>query len=418
MISEHASMGSAILGTTTIRLFVSSTFSDFTAERTLLQQEIFPALRDLCRQDGFRFQPIDLRWGVSEAAGTERETLAICFDELERCRALSPDCFLLIQLGDRYGSYILPPVIAAGVVLRLLPYCSPEERTAFDAAYRLDENAVPPHYVLLRAEGPEQAEDEAVRQVLVRAGRAAGLAEEERLPFEASATHREIQLGLLGTPLDTAADRGVLCAVRTFSGQLQGAETGRFVEHDAARAAQVRQLTAAVLDRLPSAQVLHYAVEWPDEQGSAFDADALAEQYRSLLLPKLEAVIAARTAARMVAAAQGHDATELANAAFAAQRAARVEGRETELARLAAYLADAQGAGLPLVVTGPAGSGKSTLLAEAAKRAAVAQPGAALVVRYLGVTPGTNTLVELLENLRGAMAQAYGEPESFATLDE
>lgn len=68
-----------------IRLFVSSTFSDFKAERTLLLYDIFPALRDLCRQEGFRFQPIDLRWGVSQEAGKVGRTLAICFEELRHC---------------------------------------------------------------------------------------------------------------------------------------------------------------------------------------------------------------------------------------------------------------------------------------------------------------------------------------------
>jgi hypothetical protein len=59
---------------------------------------------------------------------------------------------------------------------------------------------VPAEYVLRRAAGPEREDDARLRQVLVRASRAARLGEVERLPFEASATHREIQLGLLGTP--------------------------------------------------------------------------------------------------------------------------------------------------------------------------------------------------------------------------
>jgi hypothetical protein len=113
--------------------------------------------------------------------------LRICFDELERCRALSPDCFLLIQLGARYGSYILPPSIPLSLAERLLAQHSPEEQARFNAAYRLDENAVPPEYVLLRAEGPERAEDEILRRALVRAGQSAGVSEEERLLFEGSA---------------------------------------------------------------------------------------------------------------------------------------------------------------------------------------------------------------------------------------
>jgi tetratricopeptide (TPR) repeat protein len=406
----------AVVGTT-IRFFISSTFADFQTERTVLQQSVFPELRRLCAQSGFRLQPIDLRWGVSEEAGTDRQTLRICFDELERCRSLSPDFFLLIQLGNRYGSHILPPEVPGALVSHMISHFSPEERRGFDAAYRLDENAVPPAYVLLRAEGPEQTEDEALHQALVRASRAAGLSEVERSPFEASATHREIQVGLLGQPAGALRDQGALCAVRRFAWQPNGPDAQTFVERDDERAARVRALTETVLGRLPPAQVLRYEVDWRDGEGPVFDETALARSYLGLLRPKIEAVIAARTKARAAAAAQGRDETAIANTAFEAERAARVEGRELELARLATYLAGKSGSG-PLVVTGAAGSGKSTLLAEAAKRAAAAQPGATVLARYIGVTPSTGSLVELLNDLRRAIARACSQPEPVALSDE
>ena len=52
-----------------IRVFVSSTFSDLKAERNALQAQVFPRLEQLCAQNGFQFQAIDLRWGVSSEAG-------------------------------------------------------------------------------------------------------------------------------------------------------------------------------------------------------------------------------------------------------------------------------------------------------------------------------------------------------------
>ncbi len=416
MIRAHAA-GDAVSGTT-IRFFLSSTFADFQVERDALQRRVFPPLRRLCAASGFRLQPIDLRWGVSEAAGTDRQTLRICFDELEHCRQLSPDLFLLIQLGQRYGSSLLPPQVSTTLVGRLLPHLAPEERAAFEAAYRLDENAVPPEHVLLRAEGPEQAEDERLQQALVRAGRAAGVPEDELLPFAGSATHREIQLGLLSQPPGAGQDAGVLCAVRSFNGEPRGPAVERFVEPDPTRAERLRDLTAAVLDRVPADQVLRYAVDWRDEAGPAFDEDVMVAAYLRLLRPKLEAVIAARAAARETAAAHGHDATTLANAAFERERAARVEGRDAELARLAAYLGGEAGVGLPLVVTGGAGSGKSTLLAEAVTRAAAVHPDAVLIVRYCGVTPGTESLAALLADVRRAVARAYDQPEPAALTDE
>ncbi len=50
----------------TIRLFVSSIFSDLKAERNALQEKVFPRLKQLCLSKGLRFQAIDLMWGISE----------------------------------------------------------------------------------------------------------------------------------------------------------------------------------------------------------------------------------------------------------------------------------------------------------------------------------------------------------------
>ena len=48
-----------------IRVFISSTFSDLKPERNALQAQVFPKLEQLCAQNGFQFQAIDIRWGVS-----------------------------------------------------------------------------------------------------------------------------------------------------------------------------------------------------------------------------------------------------------------------------------------------------------------------------------------------------------------
>ena len=45
-----------------IRVFVSSTFSDLKPERNALQAQVFPKLEQLCAQNGFQFQAIDLRF--------------------------------------------------------------------------------------------------------------------------------------------------------------------------------------------------------------------------------------------------------------------------------------------------------------------------------------------------------------------
>lgn len=97
-----------------IRVFVSSTFSDMRHERNALQEHVYPKLEQLCSQNGFQFQAIDLRWGVSSEAGLDHRTMRICFDELRRAQELSPRPNFLILLGNRYGWRPLPEEISLG----------------------------------------------------------------------------------------------------------------------------------------------------------------------------------------------------------------------------------------------------------------------------------------------------------------
>ena len=74
---------------------------------------MFPKLEQLCAQNGFQFQAIDLRWGVSSEAGLDHRTMRSCFDELRRAQEISPEPNFLVLLGDRYGWRPLPEAISA-----------------------------------------------------------------------------------------------------------------------------------------------------------------------------------------------------------------------------------------------------------------------------------------------------------------
>ena len=70
----------------TFRLFISSAFGDFKCEREVLQNDIFSVIKDYCQGKGFRFQPIDLRWGVNEEAQPDQKTLELCLGEVRTCK--------------------------------------------------------------------------------------------------------------------------------------------------------------------------------------------------------------------------------------------------------------------------------------------------------------------------------------------
>ncbi|XP_060585450.1 NACHT and WD repeat domain-containing protein 2-like [Ruditapes philippinarum] len=87
----------------TVRIFVSSTFTDFFCEREVLVKKVFPELREWCHERLLYVVDCDLRWGVPKDT-TTAETIAICLEELNRCiEETNGEPFFLNMTGERYG---------------------------------------------------------------------------------------------------------------------------------------------------------------------------------------------------------------------------------------------------------------------------------------------------------------------------
>jgi len=82
----------------TVRVFLSSTFRDFTGERDLLVKTIFPELRRRCRERQVELVDVDLRWGITEEEAQQGKVLPICLAEIDRSRP-----YFIGFLGERYG---------------------------------------------------------------------------------------------------------------------------------------------------------------------------------------------------------------------------------------------------------------------------------------------------------------------------
>jgi hypothetical protein len=81
-----------------IRVFLSSTFSDFMQERDLLVKQVFPELRRKARERGVEVVDVDLRWGITEEESRQGKVIPICLGEIDRCRP-----YFVGMLGERYG---------------------------------------------------------------------------------------------------------------------------------------------------------------------------------------------------------------------------------------------------------------------------------------------------------------------------
>ena len=398
----------------TFRLFVSSTFSDLQAERNALQEHVFPRLRKLCAQHGARFQAIDLRWGVSDEAALDQQTMSICLDEIARCQRLAPRPNFVVLLGDRYGWCPPPPQVPAAVFEQILDTVPPDDRRLLHKWYCRDDNAVPPAYDLQPRQRGSAYQDPAtwapvearLRAALARAAARLDLPRHRRLTYEASATHQEIAAGALQVE---DAPEHVLCFFREIDGLPEDARGAPFLDLDAdgrpdAQAqAQLGQLKAGLKQRL-GGNVVGYRARWTGETITRDHIDALCRDayvcLSGLILAQLEAAVQVDPLHREIA---DHER-------FGRERAHSFVGRADVLQTIAGYLAE--DARHPLAIWGPSGSGKSALLARAADRALESHQSSEVIVRYIGATPDSSDGRALLEDVCRQIALSHGAGEA------
>ncbi len=375
---------------TTFRVFVSSTFNDLKAERNALRERVFPKLRELCGQYGCRFQPVDLRWGVSEQAAFEQSTLRICLDEIARCQQLTPRPNFIALLGDRYGWRPLPSVIAAEEYEAIAERVGEATaRALLQQWYRRDENAIPPEYVLLPRAGRhhehavwEREVESVLRGAIATALRHLDWSAEQKRMYQASATEQEIRAGALGI---ADAPEHVFCFARVIHGLPPDRRAGAYIDLDAEGNVDVE-----AQGRLKSLKGELFDVLGPDHV-FRYDVRQLEE------------------AKRLTALRPAADPHEL----FRRQRAIdsemwQLRGEPKPGDKIDSYLAGTSRHCLALLAE--PGSGVSGVMARAVERARVAHPDAHLLVRFVGVTPesldGHALLAGLCEELRGHYAAA------------
>ncbi len=403
----------------TFRIFVSSTFSDLKDERNALQERVFPELRKRCAERGARFQAIDLRWGVSEEAGLDQQTMNICLDEIERCQRVTPRPNFIVLLGDRYGWRPPPPQIPADEFEQILERVTArEDQELLEEWYWRDDNAIAPEYCLqprkrggAYEEYDEWAPIEArLHSTLLAAVEELPLESDTQLKYVASATEQEIAHGALAVP--DARDH-VFCFFRTIKGLPNEESVRDFVDlaesgkRDREARALLRALKGKLRDEL-SGHVHEYEAEWQGSGPSLDHLDDLCKDVEEELWGVIERQLGQLEAVESLA----REVTE--HERFGADRAAFFTGRVDVLERIADYVRGSDGH--PLALYGVSGSGKSAVMARAGQQAREDHPDAEVVLRFIGATPESVDGRALLSGLCRQLSERYGaDPGSVPT---
>lgn len=432
--------GDGILPGRTFRIFLSSTFTDLVEERNALSRFVFPRLRATCEKAGYKFEAVDLRWGVREEATTDQKAVRICLDEIARCQKVSPKPNFVLLLGDRYGWRPLPYIISSGDMESLRPHFdATASALIFGSAgkgwYRLDENALPPEWVLQPRRGLYEVFaawepiETRLREAIVGAARSAGLSPEKRELLGASATELEIVRGVLDR-LDShehvsaffreirnlrEVDFKEIGADGLLDARASGPDGGTPPTWDEDAWNRLQKLKSEIEKRLGD-RIYRYETIWKsggiDYAGMGGEPGFREGTLCHEVFTRLTEVI---TSQIETLEAQDRDGLEeeIKGHANIARRLTRgFSGRAPELERIARHLK--VHSPRPLVVSGPSGSGKSALMARSAKDARTAHPGAVVIQRFIGMVVGTTEVRSLLESLCRELSRAYSGQVEFA----
>ena len=408
----------------TVRLFVSSTFSDFQAERAALQTSVFPQLRALCESHGITFQAIDLRWGVSAEHVRRHLTMDICLDEVRRCLQESPKPNFLGMLGDRWGWQPAPSCVRVDLFEALQQSLqSEEDRTFLESCYpasSLDRNALPHTRSLQLGDTAHRVHNEVRLRELMEA-------QVDRLPFTAeekaflalSATAMEFQMALL-EPADPASlFDSALVIDRSIVGLPMDASVDPYLDVQEGRINPLHKERVAKLKQhlgtlLQPSRLLVYTEHWLGRPAvgaavglnpeiSHISLPTFAQQVLDTLTQQIQLKIDSLV---------DHSAAQLEqqlHAEFGAEACRVFAGRSADRAALLEVLQTPSPQQTATLVLGAAGGGMTTLIARAVADYTNGS-AACTVVRYINSSPNASTAKSLVADLFAQLSPGQSVP--------
>ncbi|MGZ4393211.1 MAG: hypothetical protein ACXVRK_14010 [Gaiellaceae bacterium] len=318
---------------------------------------------------------------------------------------------MLVLLGDRYGWRPVPATIPAPEFESILDVLGEgAHRRLIEDWYRRDDNAVPVAHVL-RPRGQLSVEqwsavERDLHEALVEGAVEAAVEPRRRLVYEGSATHQEIDRGVLS--VQERRDH-VVCLLRTIDGLPADSTALPFVdirpsgEPDEEARRRLATLRDEIRRCVPDTTI-EYKETWSAEGPTASHIAEVCASTEELLWSAIEI--------ELDAAAARDEIVEEANAhrSFAAARVADAGSRPRDPAegKVLEYLSGESRA--PLVLTGPGCVGKTTFAAQLVE-GLDSSPNFEVFARFVGVSSTASSVPTLLASLAREAGRRYGAGE-------
>ncbi|UJR16165.1 hypothetical protein I4U23_003075 [Adineta vaga] len=426
-----------------VRVFVSSTFTDTLAERDSLIENIFPKLKDYCRQQyGLEFQYADMRWGIQTESANNHGEVATCLKEIELCKKYSVATNFVVLLSHRYGSRPIPAQIRAPLFEPLKETILKEEDQTHDGElltqwYKIDTNCIPhayilqnissilPDFVSKNTDEVKQADKQwrnisnQLRTCLRRAAELClqrkQISESDYDEFFISITEKEIVNGIL---LAKDANERTLCFLREIVDireHLSDDKVSKYI--DMSTSSDVDQEAEKLLERLKtvripaalkSSNVYKYQVRWsPDgitRQRHIEYLDKFNNDFYQAMKEQIDRCVQARL--RISSDDLQHEVLE--HAIQCKTYVSKFHGRSDVLSKLEQFVKNKKEC-RPCVVHGHSGCGKTSVLAKTATEVFKWWPNrsVSVILRFLGTTPTSSTIYKTLLSISRQICEIY-----------
>lgn len=413
-------------------------------ERNCLMENVYPKIKEYCKEKhGLEFQVVDMRWGVRDEATDDHMTTELCMNEIKNCQRLSVGPNFVTFLGQKYGYRPIPTYIESqefSKIIGILNELNVSEVELLYTWYREDTNAIPSTFILQpissilihfnnKKEPDLMQKDQSIwwetlgklQQVLRLAAnelyKRGLMTNDEKHNYFMAVTEREVINGVLKLKETRNTCLAYVRQIQKIN-MSNTKQVSKFVDllPDGEVDAEAAQMLADLRDerlvtKIHPDNIIKFKLSWSDREGLNEDdhyeylITFINHFYRNIVK------LVRRAMRKQDVSSFGKIVTEILQHGHACSSVSKIFlGREAELQSIKEYVTGSLNR--PLILHGAGGSGKTCLLAKAASmvRSWLGKDKCILVLRFLGTTPDSSSVIPALTSICQQLAYNYTLP--------
>lgn len=414
-----------------ICIYTCADLKDTIMERSALMEHVYPKLRLYCMEKGYELNIVDLHWGIPDEHLNDHSFKELCLGQLTT-QARDSHIVTVVFLNETFGNALLPRVIEGPDFDQAISAMEHDtDRELFWKWYHWDENAQPPCYKLqpistyipnIKDSNSASLHQEAVQDWNNEVKKMMTLMrmvfnQEQKEKYLSTVMEQEIKQSVF---MNQESAKHCLWICRKFThfpSHNIPAQGKVYVAVEPESKKRLDILQSELKERLDEIRMLKFRVKWhnsgmnPEVPEHAQYVEDLCAQISPLLISIIDGVIEEDETKEELKSYLGIEKRlfhELMQQSLMCQfRYKNFQGRQELLTKIRRYLSN--DSCVPLIMHGEVGCGKSSLIAKAMERCCEWLVDVPLVVRFVGLTPGSSTTEQVLRSIAEQCCALFGD---------